>query len=110
MEFLLFGFGVVSRVVEVGVVSVAADSMPAIGAAPEAPAPAPVVASRAGITGSPITRDAMSRQTKCSERETYRSTYQQQRHQNRPSLRHRDAWPLPSTPASRPFSQPCLRA
>ena len=57
MEFLLFGFGVVSRVVEVGVVSVAADSMPAIGAAPEAP----VVASPAGMTGSPITRDAISR-------------------------------------------------
>ena len=49
MEFLLFGFGAVSRVVEVGVVSATVDS-----------APAPVVASPAGMTGSPMTRDAMS--------------------------------------------------
>ena len=74
MEPLLLGFGVVSRVVEVGVVSVAADSVPAIGAAPEAPAP--VVASPAGMTGSPITRDASSRQTDCSKREIYQTTYQ----------------------------------
>ncbi len=49
MEFLLFGFGAVSRVVEAGVVSAEVDS-----------APAPVVASPAGMTGSPMTRDAMS--------------------------------------------------
>ena len=45
IEFLLFGFGAVSREVEAGVVS---DS-----------APAPGEASPAGMTGSPMTRDAM---------------------------------------------------
>lgn len=48
IEFLLFGFGAVSRVVEAGVVSAAVDS-----------APTPVAASSAGTTGSPTTRDAM---------------------------------------------------
>ena len=68
IEFLLFGFVAVSRVVEAGVVSVTEDSAPATGAAPvapaPAPAPAPVVASPAGMTGSPITRDAISSQTR----------------------------------------------
>ena len=46
MEFLLFGFGAVSRV-EAGVVSARVDS-----------GPVPVVAAPAGTTGSPTTRDA----------------------------------------------------
>ncbi len=53
IEFLLFGFGAVSRVLEVGVVSAAVDSAPT-GATPEVPAVSP-----AGTTGSPMTRDAM---------------------------------------------------
>ena len=83
IEFLLFGFGAVSRAVEAGVVSVAADSVPAIGAVLETSVP--VVAPPAGTTGSPITRDAMSSQAKCSESRIDQSTYQQQRRQNRPS-------------------------
>ena len=57
IEFLLFGFGALSRVAEAGVVSATVDSAPATGATPEAPTP--VAASPAGTTGSPITRDAI---------------------------------------------------
>ena len=106
IELLLFGFGAVSRAVEAGVVSATADSTPATGATPEAP----VVASPAGTTGSPITRDAMSSQIEYIGKGMYRSTNQQQRHQSRRSWPRPLAWPPPSTPASRPFAQPCLRA
>ena len=58
IEFLLFGLCAVSRVVEAGVVSATVDSVPATGATPEAAAP--VMASPAGMTGSPRTRDAMN--------------------------------------------------
>ena len=57
IEFLLFGFGAVSRVVEDRVVSATLDSAPATGATPEASIP--VAVSSAGTTGSPTTRDAM---------------------------------------------------
>lgn len=57
IEFLLFGFGAASRVVEAGVVSATVDSAPATGATPEAPKS--VVASPAGTIGSPTTRDAI---------------------------------------------------
>ena len=57
IEFLLFGFGAVSRVVEAGVVSATVGSAPVTGATSEAPTP--VAASPAGTTGSPTTRDAM---------------------------------------------------
>lgn len=55
IEFLLVGFGAVSREVEAGMVSYSA---PPIGATSEAPTP--VAASPAGRTGSPTTRDAIS--------------------------------------------------
>lgn len=48
IEFLLFSFDAVSRVVEGGEASATADS-----------APTPVAASPAGTTGSPTTREAM---------------------------------------------------
>lgn len=106
IEFLLLGFGAVSRVVEAGVVSATADSTPATGATPEAPA----VASPTGTTGSPITRDAISSQVEYIRKGMYRSTNQQQRRQSHRSWQRPLAWPLPSTLASRPSSQPWLRA
>ena len=106
IEFLLLGFGAVSRVVEAGVVSATADSTPATGATPEAP----VVASPAGTTGSPTTRDAMSSQVEHIRKGMDRSTNQQQRRQSHQSWQRPLAWPLPSIPASRPSSQPWLRA
>lgn len=57
IELLLFGFGAVSRVVDAAVVSATVGSAPAIGATSEAPIP--LAASPAGMTGSPITREAM---------------------------------------------------
>lgn len=107
IEPLLFGFGAVSRALEAGVVSATADSAPATGAKPEVPTP--VLVSPAGTTGSPITRDAMSGQTGYRGKGIYWSTDQQPRRQIRRSWRHPVAC-LPSTPASRRFSQPCLRA
>lgn len=107
IEPLLFGFGAVSRALEAGVVSATADSAPATAAKPEVPTP--VLVSPAGTTGSPITRDAMSSQTVYRVKGIYWSTDQQPRRQIRRSWRHPVAC-LPSTPASRPFSQPCLHA
>ena len=57
IEFLCFDLDATSRGVEAGVVSAMVDSAPATGATSAAPTPVP--ASPAGMTGSPITRDAV---------------------------------------------------
>lgn len=107
IEPLLFGFGAVSRALEAEMVSPTADSAPATGAEPKVPTA--VLVSPAGTTGSPITRDAMSSQTVYNGKGIYWSTDQQPRRQIRRSWPHPVAC-LPSTPASRLISQPCLRA